>query len=115
MTGERSTAKVLIPSRAESFGLVLLEAWAEASPALFSAASGLQAVARACDGVEALVDPNTTDLWAARIHQALRDPQFLQRQSCLGPQRVAQRYSWRNVAQQVSRAYRSVTLGPPPP
>ena len=64
----------LVPSRAEAFGLVLLEAWAEGAPALFSSASGLKGIADACGAGRLLVDSLEPAEWSARLSAAVADP-----------------------------------------
>lgn len=100
----------LMPSRAESFGLALLEAWAEGAPALHSAAEGFAAIARNTGSTATLVDSASPEAWAERIRQTLGDSALLERERREGPRRVQLRYSWRAVAGEVARAYRSATL-----
>jgi glycosyltransferase involved in cell wall biosynthesis len=101
----------LIPSRAESFGLVLLEAWAEATPALFSPASGLQSIATCTGAFDGMVDSLEPQAWADRLSAALHDELFLARERREGPRRVAAHYTWQAAAERVAAAYRTVSLG----
>jgi len=100
----------LMPSRAESFGLALLEAWAEGAPALHSAAEGFAAIARNTGSTATRVDSTAPEAWAARIRETLGDDALLESERREGPRRVALRYSWRAVVSEVARAYRRATL-----
>ncbi|MBA3683791.1 MAG: glycosyltransferase family 4 protein [Planctomycetes bacterium] len=102
---------VLIPSRAEAFGLTLPEAWAEGACALFANIGGLHDsgdVARAQFG---RVDDNTVEGWSRRMSETLADAAGMERERVAGPQRVADHFAWRTVAERVAGAYRRATLG----
>jgi glycosyltransferase involved in cell wall biosynthesis len=98
-------ALVLIPSRAEPFGIVLLEAWAEGAAALFSRVGGMAGIADASDAGEATVSPGDVEAWAARIGAALHDPAWARRERLAGPQRVSGKFTWNKLAEQTARAY----------
>ncbi len=101
----------LVPSRAEAFGLVLLEAWAEGAPALFSSASGLKGIADACGAGRLLVDSLEPAEWSARLSAAVADPDLLASERAEAPGRVAERFSWRRVAERVAGAYEQALRG----
>jgi D-inositol-3-phosphate glycosyltransferase len=92
----RAADACLVPSRAESFGLVALEA----------SACGAPVVAADVGGLAALVDPGTTGLlvaerdarvWADAVEWVTADPLRSMRLSTAGVLR-AQRYTWRAAA-----------------
>lgn len=93
----------LIPSRAEPFGIVLLEAWAEGTPALVADVGGLSDLCRG-NGAEAALVTSGED-WSARLAAALSDAAFLERERVEGPRRVAARYSWDALARRTVDAY----------
>jgi len=101
----------LVTSRAESFGIVLLEAWAEATPALHSGAAGLLGITRTVGAEDTSVDSESPAVWARRIEQTLCNPLLLQKERQEGPRRVARHYSWSAVARQVAAAYRNAAFG----
>ena len=95
----------LVPSRAEAFGLVLLEAWAEETPALFSSASGLRGIASDCGAERLLVDSLEPLEWSARLSAVIADRDLLASERAEAPRRVAERFAWRRVAERVAGAY----------
>jgi glycosyltransferase involved in cell wall biosynthesis len=101
----------LVPSVAEPFGLVLLEAWAEGTPALASAVGGLQDIARTA-GAEAILVRGGPDAWGARMAEWLADESILARERSEGPDRVARSYSWRALAEHTAAAYASAARRP---
>lgn len=98
------TTLALLPSIAEPFGLVMLEAWAEGAPALASAVGGLQDIARKT-GAESCLVRGGVDAWSERIAAWLADPDLLTRERREGPDRVARNYSWRALAESTVAAY----------
>lgn len=101
----------LIPSVAEPFGLVLLEAWAEGTPALASAVGGLQDIGKNADAEDCLVHGGVEE-WSHRISARLADEPFLARERREGPRRVARSYSWRALAERTAEAYASAARRP---
>jgi glycogen(starch) synthase len=96
---------VLIPSRAEPFGIVLLEAWAEGAPALFADIDGLSDIAREAGATFGAVSGHAAGTWAERLRAALNDDRGLEQERRLGPDRVGRRYSWRALAERTAAAY----------
>jgi glycosyltransferase involved in cell wall biosynthesis len=96
---------VLVPSRAEPFGIVLLEAWAEGTPAAFSAVGGLADLARDNDAGWGAVDAPTVDAWSTRLAALLADADGRALERREGPTRVARRYTWRALAERTADAY----------
>jgi len=88
-------AVTVLPSTtaAESFGMVLVEAMASATPVVASRVGGVPFVVR--DGVEGLlVDPGRPDLLAAACVRILTDPQLAVDLGRRGRLTAAQRFSW---------------------
>jgi len=100
----------LIPSRAEPFGIVLLEAWAEGTAALFSNVDGLADIARDSNAPFGIVRANDEACWARRLDQVLGDPVELDRERRAGPARVARDYCWSALATRTAAAYRTAVL-----
>jgi glycosyltransferase involved in cell wall biosynthesis len=66
----RNAAAVLVPSLAEGFGLVAVEAMACGAPVLAADAAALP---EAVDGAATLLDPHDASAWAAAIRRLLDD------------------------------------------
>jgi glycosyltransferase involved in cell wall biosynthesis len=101
----------LVPSVAEPFGLVLLEAWAEGTPALASAVGGLHDIARTA-GAEAILVRGGPETWGAKMAQWLADESILVQERREGPKRVARSYSWRALAAHTASAYAQAARRP---
>lgn len=67
----RNAEMVIVPSRAEGFGLVAIEAMACGTPVLAADATALP---EATAGAAALLDPSDVALWAGAIRTLLDDP-----------------------------------------
>jgi glycosyltransferase involved in cell wall biosynthesis len=67
----RNAVAVAVPSRAEGFGLVAVEAQACGAPVLASNASALP---EATGGIALMLDPFDVDAWARAIRRLLDDP-----------------------------------------
>ena len=96
---------VLIPSRAEPFGLALLEAWAEGTPALFAGVGGLVDIAARAGGESGRVDEPTEERLGDRLGRALGDTTWRAREAELGPERVARHFTWRALAREIAASY----------
>jgi D-inositol-3-phosphate glycosyltransferase len=95
----------LVPSRAEPFGIVLLEAWAEGTPALAADVGGLRDIAHTTGAPEILV-AGGVDAWAPQI-QAWLDPARLANERRVVQARVSRHYSWGALAERTASAYAS--------
>jgi glycosyltransferase involved in cell wall biosynthesis len=104
-------ALALVPSVTEPFGIVLLEAWAEGTPALFSDVGGLGETAREAGATWGAVAVRDACGWAARIRAALADEAGLESERRLGPERVSRGYTWASAARRTAAAYRGALLG----
>jgi len=96
---------VLIPSRNEPFGIVLLEAWAEGSAALYSDLGGLAEVSRRVASTFGRVAEPREDAWVEKIRSVLADPASVEAERRAAPERVAEQFSWRAAARRIADAY----------
>ncbi len=100
----------VVPSYAESFGMVAVEAMACGTPVVASRVGGLQSTV--IDGVTGFLVPSgKPDAFADRIRQVLDEPELAAR---LGRAAVhaASSYRWPNVARQLEGVYRSLISQP---
>jgi len=87
----------LLPSQAESQGLVLVEAMAFGLPVITSTIEPFAEVAGHEVGSAVMVDPHDVDEWATAIVRVLEDNSLRQSMSQKA-KRVAKNYSWEQVA-----------------
>ena len=93
---------VVVPSRNEPFGLVLLEAWAAGKPVVASDVGGLaENIQDMADGLKVAPDPESV---ALGINSLLRDNGLMARLAEAGKNKVA-RYSWDASVQDLLRVY----------
>ncbi len=90
----------LFPSLKESFGIVLLEAWAAQKPVI---------VHRRCAAVSSLIDPNrngliceTPEEWLAAIKLLLGNPDLSRSLGKCGRDTVLSQYTWKTVGKKAS-------------
>ena len=84
---------VVVPSREEAFGMVILEAWAAQRPVVASDIAAVRSVIR--DGVDGLLVPvGQPEALATAISSLLDDPGAAQRLGLAGQQRIAEEFSW---------------------
>ncbi len=100
------TALVLC-SRVDSFGLVLLEAWAHAKPVIGARAGGIPEVVD--DGENGLLVPfgDVANL-AAAVRRLLAHPAEATRLGANGRKKLKERYSWDRIYPQITRVYERV-------
>jgi len=97
----------VLPSRRESFGLVLAEAMACGLPVVATTAGAIPEVI--VDGVTGvLVPPDDPHALASAVVSLLSDRPRMQAMGAAGAQRVRQRFSWDKVAQRVTQGYHRV-------
>jgi glycosyltransferase involved in cell wall biosynthesis len=98
---------VVVPSREESFGLVILEAWAQGKPV----------IATDCDGPRALIADGETGLLvprddpqalAAAIRRLQGDPALRQRLGAAGQARAAAAFSERQAMRELLQFYQNL-------
>ena len=103
----RSSAAVMVPSRAEGFGLPVLEGMACGVPVI---CSDLPVLRELADGVATFCDPSSATSFAAGMAAVLDadDRDRIQR----GVARAAS-YNWKTAAEQTVRIYERVLAGRP--
>ena len=103
----RSASVLVLPSTMESFGIVLLEAWASATPVIALDTPVMrEIVTSGVDGV--LVDSDDRGAMAGEITGLLTDPERARSMGLAGFRNVAVRYSWDAAAEQLEAIYESV-------
>lgn len=96
---------VVLPSRHEPFGIVVLEAWAAARPVVATRVGGLPGFVRhGEDGL--LVEPG--DALAAAVEQVLADPALAGRLARAGARRACAEFSWQRAAERLLDLYQEV-------
>jgi glycosyltransferase involved in cell wall biosynthesis len=103
-TLQGAAALSCLPSRAEGFGLPVLEAMAAGSPVVTTSASAMEEVA---GGAAVLVPAGDVEALAAAIEGVLGDPGEAQRLRDLGRSR-AEGFGWERSAAAVGAVYREV-------
>jgi len=97
-----------LPSRSDSFGLVLLEAWANGVPNVAYRAGGIADVIR--HGSDGLLAPcGDVDGLAAALGRLHSDPALRQRLATAGRERLPSDFRWEDKLAQVSDAYASLS------
>lgn len=97
---------VVVPSRVEAFGIVVLEAWRAGTALIASDRGGpSDLVTSGIDGL--LVDPDDTAEFAAALSRVMNDPALRQRLGAAG-RRTVSTYTWARVAAHYERLYRAV-------
>jgi glycosyltransferase involved in cell wall biosynthesis len=82
-----------LPSRSDSFGLVLLEAWANAKPVVVYRAGGPAELVR--DGIDGLQAPcGNVGALAAGLRRLVNDAPLRQRLGACGLSRIPQEFLW---------------------
>ncbi len=96
-----------LPSRIDSFGIVLLEAWANGIPVIGARAGGVPAVIDGGrDGL--LVDYGDVPALAAAIKRLLDDDAYSRRLGEMGRAKVVGRYTWDHIYQKLRNIYAQV-------
>ncbi|HKX68709.1 MAG TPA: glycosyltransferase family 4 protein [Intrasporangium sp.] len=94
---------VVVPSRKEAFGIVVLEAWASGTPVVVTSRGGPGELV--VDGMTGLVvDPEDINALAAAIDRVLSEPSTGRRLAAGGLNSV-QEYTWERVARDYDRIY----------
>ena len=109
----RGAALVVLPSRAEGFGLPVIEAMACGVPVVCSDLPVLHEIAQ---GVAVFCDPNDPADFARAIGQTLDAPKMASSRQLLGIER-ARDFTWKRSARRTVEAYESALgvalIGPP--
>jgi glycosyltransferase involved in cell wall biosynthesis len=96
-----------LPSRCDSFGLVLLEAWANGVPNIGYRAGGVTEVIRhEQDGI--LVKCGDLDALAGALQRLVRDPEMRRRFGATGRERALRDFRWSDKLALVERVYEEV-------
>ncbi len=91
-----ATDVLVLPSRIDSFGIVVLEAWAYGKPVIGARAGGLPAVIK--DEVDGLLVPFGDVMALARaIERLLADPGYRQALGRRGRAKVEANYTWERI------------------
>jgi len=97
---------LVVPSRLEAFGIVILEAWRAGVPVIATSLGGPRDVIT--DGVDGLlVDPEDLDALAGQLSRVISDPGLAKRLGEAGALRVRD-YTWAHTAQMYERVYEGV-------
>jgi glycosyltransferase involved in cell wall biosynthesis len=103
---------LVVPSRAEPFGLVTVEGMARGVPVIVTDAGGSGEIVR--DGREGLlVPPQDPVALAAALRRLLSDHDLRRRCSRAGPQRVAARFTVQHQVAATEQVYKRVLAGAP--
>jgi glycosyltransferase involved in cell wall biosynthesis len=101
----REATAVVVPSRAEGFGLAALEAMAAGTPVVSSGGGALLEVT----GDAAFTVPAAApEAWADALDRIATDSELWQRLSLLGRERAAT-FTWERAARETADVYRRVT------
>ena len=96
-------AEVLVlPSRFEAFGIVLLEAWACGTPVIAAATGAMPSIVS--DGGFVFEYGNAADL-AAKMERLLEDAELASGMARRGHERLLERYTWEKIATDARKAY----------
>lgn len=100
---------VVVPSRVEAFGIVVLEAWASGTPLVATNRGGPAGIVT--DGVDGvLADPEDTQALSGALAHVLNDRAAAQGMAERGRETVRQ-YTWERVVDDYERTYASVLSG----
>jgi glycogen synthase len=93
---------LVLPSRFEAFGIVILEAWACGTPVIVSATGAIPSIVG--EGGFVVEHGNAADL-AAKMEQLLEDADRARAMAQRGHQRLRERYTWDRIAAAARTAY----------
>ena len=100
-------AMLLLPSRTDSFGIVLLEAWSHGKPVIGARAGGIPAVID--DGEDGLLVPfGDVKTLSQAMGKLLTDEEMARIMGERGREKVQRRYTWERVCDRVLESYRHV-------
>lgn len=101
-------ATVVVPSRNEAFGIVVLEAWRAGTPVVVTSRGGPADLVS--DGIDGLVvDPEDVDALAGRLCQVLGDAALARRLADHGRARV-EHFTWQRTVSAYLDIYDSVSI-----
>jgi glycosyltransferase involved in cell wall biosynthesis len=93
---------LVLPSRFEAFGIVLLEAWACGTPVIAADTGAMPSIVG--DGGFVFEFGNAADL-AAKMERMLEDAPLASEMARRGRERLLERYTWKKIATAARRAY----------
>jgi glycosyltransferase involved in cell wall biosynthesis len=100
------SAFLLLPSKTEGFGIVILEAFACHKTVIVSSIGALQEVVT--DGLDGyLVDPDDADDWSEKMLQLFQDGQLAEGMGAKGYEKLLQTYGIERVAAKMESLYRT--------
>jgi glycogen synthase len=98
---------LLLPSRTDSFGIVLLEAWLHGVPVIAARAGGIPGVVD--DGVNGLLVPfGDIPALSGALHRLLAEPNLRQQLGEQGKAKATTVYTWERVADSVAQQYTAI-------
>lgn len=104
----KSSWVLALPSSAEGFGIVVIEAWASRTPVVVSDIPALSALVT--NGKNGLIFKlGDVDGLRDRLERVLRDESLRKKLSEGGYERVKEKFAWDKVAVEVERALQNVT------
>jgi glycosyltransferase involved in cell wall biosynthesis len=102
------SALLMVPSHFESFGLVVLEAWAAGCPVLMATHFGLGVLAEAIGEAGLFVRSLELEDWTMALRECLQSPARREAAAQAGRVVVRQRFSWEAVAKRLQEVYLEV-------
>lgn len=96
-----------VPSSRESFGSVIVEAWACGKPVIGGPAAATRELIE--DGVDGFVVPQDPRVIADRLNRILDDPAFARDVGCRGQEKVRRKYAWEAIAGRHLDIYRELS------
>jgi len=92
-----------LPSRAEAFGMALIEAWRHGKPVIAGRIPALEEVVT--DGVDGWLVPQEAGALAHKIAMVLEDPEAARRMGRAGQSKVREKYDWGSIAARTLAVY----------
>lgn len=100
----------MVPSLYEGFSLPAIEAMSCGCPLVATTGGAIPEVVGADGETAMLVEPGNAEALAARVRDALDDPEQARRIGLAGRRRVQDNWSWRHTAERTAEQYR-IRLG----
>jgi len=97
------TAALVLPSRSENFGNVVLEAWAAGRPVVVTPGVGLAGTVRETGG--GIVAAGTPEDLGEAVRDLLAQPRTADQMGARGAEAVRERFDWAAVARDMERVY----------
>jgi glycosyltransferase involved in cell wall biosynthesis len=109
----RSCAALVLPSRLEGFGRVIIEAFAMNKPVLVSNIKAItEVVDDKIDGF--LIPPDDAEMWAERLKFLLSNKEECKRMGANGRKKVRDRFDLVLISNQIEELYKTVILSGKP-